>query len=410
MDHKGSERMKLKWIMAVALVVFFAAGCSGMEKRTVSEEPKVTEEKEPDKTAGETEKPNTQEEKPSVQPGKNTNDDVKPNNQPGTTHLTITIHDESIVKETPIINIIYPQINGMKDKIAQAKINDILKKKATAAAESEMTNYDPSAPSSFDSKYKITYQNDHLISFVYDQYYYPSGAAHGMPARIPILVDLDKGRIVEPKELFNGSPQTKQIISEIVLKQDVLHTLEVMGAFKQISSEDLEQVYLMKEGLMIYFPPYEYASYADGTLQYHLSFSDIQSVLNTAFFKSHGINISQPVDSTILYVSEGYHFSVPKVWMGRLIFERAEYSENHNWMSEINVYFNSADKQLLFSFHMYEKQIWDSLNAGTEVKLTQKSEIVFSYSVADIPPNNLQANEFIKNVVPKIIKTFHIDF
>ncbi|PFN80641.1 hypothetical protein COJ85_29965 [Bacillus sp. AFS076308] len=411
MDIIGSERMKLKWTMAIALIILIAAGCSGIqEKKPVSEQPKATADNEPEKNGGEPEKPADETEKPTAQPGKTTGHQVKPNNQPETTDQAIKIHDESIVKDDPIINIIYPQLDGMKDKIAQAKINDLLKKKANAVDESQMTNEDPSAPSSFHSKYKISFQNDHLISFVYDQYFYHSGAAHGMPSRVPILVDLDNGRMVEPNELFTGSPQTQQIISGLVLKQDVLHTLEAMGEFKQISSDDLKQVYLSKDGLMMYFPPYEYASFAEGTLQYHLSFSDIQSVLNTAFFKSHGINILQPNDSTTIYISEGYHFSIPKEWMNRLRFERAEYSEKNNWLSEINVYFNSADQPLLFSFHMYEKQTWTSLNYGAEVKLSEDSDIIYSYSVVQTPQNNLQANDFIKNVVPEIMKTFQIDY
>ncbi|MCM3728940.1 DUF4163 domain-containing protein [Neobacillus cucumis] len=402
--------MKLKWTMAIALVVFFTVGCSGVqEKEPVSEQPKVTEDNEPEKTGGKQEKPADEKEKPTAQPGKTTDQQVKPNDQQESTRQAIKIHDESIVKDAPIINIIYPQLDGMKDKIAQGKINDLLKKKANAADESQMTNDDPSAPSSFQSKYKITFQNDHLISFVYDQYSYLSGAAHGMPSRVPILVDLDNGRMVEPNELFNGSTQTKQLISELVLKQDVLHTLEVMGEFKQISSDDLKQVYLTKDGLMMYFPPYEYASFAEGTLQYHLSFSDIQGVLNAAFFKSHGINILQSNDPTTIYVSEGYHFSVPNEWMDRLRFERAEYSEKNQWLSEINVYYHSADQPLLFSFHMYEKPIWTSLNSRAEVKLAEDSDLIYSYSVAQTPQTNLQANDFIKNVVPEIMKTFQID-
>ncbi|WP_160725889.1 DUF3298 and DUF4163 domain-containing protein [Bacillus sp. USDA818B3_A] len=408
----------MKWVMAIALVVIFAAGCSSMqEKKQVSDQPKVTEENEPQQTEGtpekpaeDPEKPNDPEETPPVQPGKTTDDQVKPNNPPETTQTKIKIRDESIVKETPTIHITYPQIDGMTDKTAQAKINDFLKKKANAADESQMTNEDPSAPSSFDSTYKITFQNDHLISFVYDQYFYLSGAAHGMPASVPILVDLDNGRIVEPNELFNGSSQTRQIISELILKQDVLQMLEVFGDFKQISSDDLEQVYLTKGGLMMFFPPYEYAPFAAGTLLYHLSFSDIQSVLNTAFFKSHGINISQPNDTTTIYVSEGYHFSVPKEWMDRLIFERAEYSEVNKWLSAINVYFKFEDRPLLFSFHMYDKQTWASMKSGAEVKLTEEKDIVYSYSVSQNAKKHLQANDFIKNVVPKIMKTFQVDF
>ncbi|MDR4949762.1 DUF3298 and DUF4163 domain-containing protein [Neobacillus cucumis] len=408
--------MKWKSMMAIGLVVFFTAGCWGVQdKKPVSEKRTVTEENKPEQTGGEpgkpvggTEKPNTPQDTPPVQPGKTT--DQQPNIYPENTNQTIKIHDESIVKDSPIIHIIYPQIDGMKDKTAQAKINGFLKKTADAADESQMTNEDPSAPSSFDSTYKITFQNDHIISFVYDQYLYLSGAAHGMPMKIPILVDLDNGRIVEPNELFNGSSQTKPIISKLILKQDVLHMLEVFGDFKQISSDDLEQVYLTKDGLIMFFSPYEYAPYAAGTLLYHLSFFDIQSILNTAFFKSHGIPVTQPIHSTTIYASEGYHFSVPKEWMDRLKFERADYAENQKWSSEINVYLNSGAKTLLFSFHMYEKQVWASLKPGAEVKLAEKSDTVFSYSVASIPQNDLQANEFLKNVVPEIMKSFQVDF
>lgn len=230
-----------------------------------------------------------------------------------------------------------------------------------------------------------------------------------MPSRVPILVDLDKRKIVESNELFNGSDKTQQLISQIVLKEDVFHTLQTMGEFKQINSDDLKNVYLTKGSLIIFFPPYEYASFAEGTLQYQLSFSYIQSILNFAFFKSHGIDLSQPTNSTTIYASEGYHFSIPQKWIDRLKFERGDYSQNNNWLDEINVYYNTTDKPLLFSIHMYDKQKWTSLNAGTEVKLAETANIIYSYSVAQSPQNDSQVTDFKKNVVPEMMKTFQLD-
>ena len=37
---------------------------------------------------------------------------------------SIKIHDESIVKNNPIMNVVYPQIDGMKDTAAQEKLNE----------------------------------------------------------------------------------------------------------------------------------------------------------------------------------------------------------------------------------------------------------------------------------------------
>ncbi|MDN3016919.1 DUF3298 and DUF4163 domain-containing protein [Paenibacillus sp. BSR1-1] len=406
--------MKLKWSIPIPIVlfVFFATGCGDSQKTKHDlEQQKITGKNQSELTSDQTNKPAVKPEKPSAQPEKPT---IKPGNttnqQETSTHQTIKIHDESIQKERPIINIIYPQIDGMKDKLAQAEINDTLKKKANNADESQMSNDDPSSPSSFFSKYEITFQNDHLISFMFNQYYYLSGAAHGMPSRVPILVDLDNGKIVEPNEMYNESDKAKQIITQLVLKEDVLHTLEAMGEFKQITSDDLNQIYLTKEGLIIYFPPYEYASYAEGTLQYQLPFSDIKGILNTAFFNSHGIDISKPSSLITIYVSEGYHFSVPKTWIDRLVFERADYEANKSWYDEVNIYYNSSDKPILFSIHMYEKQVWTSLKPETEVELVENNNIIYSYSVRKYPQNDLQVNDFLNNVVPEIMKTFQIDF
>src|SRR4051794_36854882 len=120
METKGSERMKWKWMMAMALVVFFAAGCSGIQdKKPVAGQPKVTENNDPEKNSGEPERPAGQPEKPNnphdtpaAQPGKTTDPQAKPNIPPETTHQTIKIHDASIVKDSPMIKIIYPQIDG----------------------------------------------------------------------------------------------------------------------------------------------------------------------------------------------------------------------------------------------------------------------------------------------------------
>ncbi len=368
--------MKMKWTVPVALTVLLATGCGAQNTKTVSTA---------DKTA----------------PAQKTEEVKK---------QAITIHDKSILKDSPTINIIYPEIDGMKDKGAQAKINEQLKTSASVKDESEFeNNSDPSMPSSFSSKYQITFQNDSLIQFVYDQYLY-AGGAHGMPARIPILVDLDNGRIVDPSEFFNGSDQIKPVISQVVLKKDVLHTLNSFGEFSQISSDDLKNIYLTKDGLTIFFSPYEYASFADGTLQYHLSFSDINSIVNGSFFKNHGIDTAIQDTAVTLYFAEGYHFSVPKKWMDQLVFERGEYSENNSWSGAINVYYQSAGGPLLFSIHSYDKEKWAARNPGNEIKLTEDHDVIYSYSVVQNPQDTGPVKVFKNGIVPVIMKTFKIDF
>ena len=50
-----------------------------------------------------------------------------------------------------------------------------------------------------------------------------------------------------------------------------------------------------------------------------------------------------------------------------------------------------------------------SLKSGAEVKLAEKRDIIYSYSVSQNANKYLQANDFIKNVVPQIMKTFQVD-
>lgn len=370
--------MKLKWIVLAAIVVLFTASCDGMQNaKHVSEISKIPEKKQPQKTA----------------------------------QQTIKIQDKSILKSSPTMKIIYPQISGMKDKAAQAEINAVLKKTASNVDEGYMTNDDPSMPPSFSSKYKITFQNNHLISFIYDQYIYSSGAAHGMPLKIPVLVDLQQGKIVEPNELFNGSGRAKQMISQIILKSDVFNTLQSMGEFKEISEEDLDNVYLTKEGLIIFFPPYEYASYAEGTLQYQLPYSDIKSIVNTNFLQRHGIKIEQSDHSITIFASEGYHFSIPKKWINHLVFERAEITQDKPWFAETKIYYKSSEKILLFTIHMYEKQKWVPVNERKEVKLAEDHEIIYSYLASqDSQKDSQEITNFKKNVLPEMMKSFELDF
>src|SRR4051794_35859254 len=66
MDIKGSERMKPKWIMAIAMIVFIAAGCSSVqEKKPVSKQPIVTDDSKPETTGGQQDKPSDETEKPA---------------------------------------------------------------------------------------------------------------------------------------------------------------------------------------------------------------------------------------------------------------------------------------------------------------------------------------------------------
>mgnify|MGYP001363720103 CR=1 FL=1 len=117
------------------------------------------------------------------------------------------------------IKIRYPQIENLKDKNKQTKINEIIKNNAYGYIESysgeEIDNYD------LDINYKVTLISNDLLSIQYSGYSYDEGTAHPTDQFYTINLDLKAAErlslksILQINKAFINEFKNAKLVSEI---------------------------------------------------------------------------------------------------------------------------------------------------------------------------------------------------
>ena len=120
-------------------------------------------------------------------------------------------------------------------------------------------------------------------------YYYPFGAAHGMPNKKTPNIDLETGEFYTLADLFMGGVYWTGELNKIIenmIATDPQYEILFEDGFKGIKED--QDFYVDKNNLYIYFPPYEIAPYAAGFVTFKIPFTEIEGMINKEgnFYKS----------------------------------------------------------------------------------------------------------------------------
>lgn len=181
--------------------------------------------------------------------------------------------------------VFYPRIEGMKDASQQAAVNEKLKqlsitKEVTADQEMDF---------SYDGSFTVAFYDKNLLVLELSGYDYPLGAAHGMPVRNYVHLNVQNGRFYELKDLFKKDSDYVKRLSDIIRRQIEEHGEEMgvwLDSYTGIRPD--QPFYVTQDALMLYFLPYEIASYVAGFPTFRIPYGEIGDILNKegAFWKS----------------------------------------------------------------------------------------------------------------------------
>lgn len=206
---------------------------------------------------------------------------------------TIELNDKysvTAVKYKPNINyLIYePKVNGISDEKVQKDVNLKLKAMSSFKPFAEEKNQETLIITP-DDVLEYNYYGDFLIKFfkknllVLDMmgYYYPFGAAHGMPSKKTPNIDLVTGEFYTLGDLFMGGVYWTNELNKIIenmIKTDPQYSYVYEDGFKGITMD--QSFYVDENNLYIYFAPYDIAPYAAGFVTFKIPFTEIQGMIN----------------------------------------------------------------------------------------------------------------------------------
>jgi hypothetical protein len=204
----------------------------------------------------------------------------------------------SKIKYKPNINyLIYnPKVNNVANKKVEKNINKKLikmsyfkplfeenVKEPYIVKPEDVLNY------SYYGDFKVEFFKKNLLVLDLVGYYYPFGAAHGMPTKKTPSINLVTGKVYTLGDLFMGGVYWVGELNKIIenmIKTDPQYEYVYKDGFKGINEE--QSFYIDEENLYIYFPPYEIGPYAAGFVTFKIPLEEIQGMINKRgeFYKS----------------------------------------------------------------------------------------------------------------------------
>jgi len=189
----------------------------------------------------------------------------------------ITITDLVIEEEQEALKVdmVFPLVQGLKDKKVEEKINqiiqeDIINFKNQLQTESE--EYLKSAKSEeweirkyiATTYYIVHYQKDDLLSLSVFYYSYTLGA-HGYTSQNAYNFNLVNGEVIFLCDILKDREDYADIINQEIKRQINLNPQEYFSEWSVFQSISQEQpFYFIEDGIVVYFGLYEIAPYASG--------------------------------------------------------------------------------------------------------------------------------------------------
>lgn len=170
--------------------------------------------------------------------------------------------------------VYYPVISGYSNPTVQKTINTFLKQevdKHIAAATKEMNQgLMDDRQLTFDGRYTVSYNEKGKLSLYMDYYIY-LGGAHGDPIRVPYTFDLATGAELSLQDAAQGNADYVSIINKNIKAQLKTRQFSMLAPFETIEKD--RNFFLNRSGIVIYFEPYEYTSFAEGMPQFVIPYS-----------------------------------------------------------------------------------------------------------------------------------------
>ena len=188
------------------------------------------------------------------------------------------------------ISTSYPVMSDFHNKDVQDKFNAYTFKlvfDAVSSFKNDMKDWE--APKDFTSDFEIAdsvwYQSEELISIRFDGYEYYAGAAHPLTFFFCTTYDLKNDKVVTLGDMFTGNYLTK--ISDLCIKDlvrqknEYTDNPEISWIEEGASPKDSNYtVYNVTESsLLITFPVYQVASYAEGPREVDIPFADLKDFI-----------------------------------------------------------------------------------------------------------------------------------
>ena len=181
-------------------------------------------------------------------------------------------------------NLKYPMLTGMTDTAVQDRINKTLKD-AMGSSGIGVPEKDPDTGLLYVETVEGGWSAwciGNLLCVEQNAYWYALGAAHGMPSLQTLHIDLNTGAAYTLTDLFTAGRQKEAMdfLSKRVTETIQLEMDEVGYQVESAEVKPEQSFRLTREGLVLYWAPYELASYAAGFRDFLIPWADLKPLID----------------------------------------------------------------------------------------------------------------------------------
>ena len=204
----------------------------------------------------------------------------------GVSSKCFTFHTDLGEENSVSYDLTLPQFSGLKNTGFQAKLNSDMMEQyrlSDNSARQNLREQESEAPEygyhtySDDQEYRILGIHKNILTVMLEGYLY-FGGAHGMPYREVLNIDTANNKILQLADIFTN-PNYKQ-----VLLRELNALRPVESTFEDEISEVLDlpsdnSFYFQGGSLVIFYPPYDLASYARGFVEFKIPLTKLSGIL-----------------------------------------------------------------------------------------------------------------------------------
>ena len=175
----------------------------------------------------------------------------------------------------------YPRFKaGKLPASAVKRVNNEIKRFILRKADPLHPDYDDDGSESSDGvSFEVIRADAHYVSIKFEDYYYMSGAAHGLMRIFVFNYDVRAKKMVQLGDLFKKGAAYEENISRIciadILKEQGSGVENWIKAGASADEDNFSAFAVSDKALTIYFQPYQVTSYAGGYPEVKIPFSKL---------------------------------------------------------------------------------------------------------------------------------------
>jgi len=181
---------------------------------------------------------------------------------------------EQKLRKGPFVLIRYPQVEGLPNREVQDRINERLR---MAFGWTPPSEEEGNWGSTLDVNYTVE-QIGRILVVQLDGYWYPAGAAHGMPSKEYFHFDLDTGAEYGLRDLFKPGSAYQARLEKLVSERILAERPDLDTTEPSVAPDHYFAVTV--EGLVLYWYPYEIGPYSSGFPTFLIPWDDVSDLID----------------------------------------------------------------------------------------------------------------------------------